>query len=252
MEKHFECTACGKCCQGWLPLTLPEALRHADSFPLAVIWTPVKQGHKAFDITAKLGWMTRSIDKKPLAIRITPMAYIPSAMPCPFLTTENLCRIHLEKPSRCRTMPFFPYVEEQHQAEQLALRPGWACNTSESAPVVYRDKTIVMRDDFDQERADLIQQTAMLKAYAERISAHMPIMAHWLTQASKKPGGGHVVVGFASLLSSLKRVDKTDIAHRQSSILLDFAAKTAPFPQFADYTKNYQQWSLDYKPYLSG
>lgn len=55
------------------------------------------------------------------------------------LTPDDLCGIHAGKPSRCRTMPFFPYTDENDQAANLIPRPGWACDTSNAAPVVYRD-----------------------------------------------------------------------------------------------------------------
>ena len=40
MERRFACTACGKCCFGLLPLTIGDALAHADKFPLVVICHP--------------------------------------------------------------------------------------------------------------------------------------------------------------------------------------------------------------------
>lgn len=48
MEHHFRCTACGKCCYGQLPLTLADAFAHAERFPLALIWTPLREGSKDY------------------------------------------------------------------------------------------------------------------------------------------------------------------------------------------------------------
>ncbi|HJO97695.1 MAG TPA: YkgJ family cysteine cluster protein, partial [Rhodospirillales bacterium] len=55
MDRRFSCTACGKCCYGLVPLTIDDALAHADKYPLVVIWTPVRQGGRSFRITADLG-----------------------------------------------------------------------------------------------------------------------------------------------------------------------------------------------------
>jgi uncharacterized protein YchJ len=48
-----------------------------------------------------------------------------------------------EKPSRCKTMPFYPYREEKNQAEFLKPREGWECDVSEAAPIVYAGREIV-------------------------------------------------------------------------------------------------------------
>jgi hypothetical protein len=53
MERRFSCTARGKCCHGLLPLTIGDALAHADTFPLVVMWTPVRQGGRSFGVTAE-------------------------------------------------------------------------------------------------------------------------------------------------------------------------------------------------------
>lgn len=245
MERRFRCTACGKCCYGWLPLTLKDALAHAGRFPLAVVWTPVKQASKAFDITAKLGLTVRLRDKKPVAIRIVPTAYVPPSMACPALTSENLCGIQADKPLRCRTMPFFPYVEEANQSEQLIPRAGWTCDTSVAAPVVYREKSIVDRADFVRERAELVQQAPVLRSYAEKLMTFMPAMGDHLMEAAKKPGGGHVAVSFASLLRHLKDVDKEAVAQQQRPVLAEFEAKVVGHPALAEYLSNYRGWASE-------
>lgn len=176
MERRFRCTACGKCCVGWLPLTVNDALAHAGRFPLAVVWTPVRPASKAFDAAARLGLTVRTRDRKRLAVRIAPTAYIPPSMACPELTADNLCGIQDDKPSRCRSMPFLPYRAETDQADLLVPRPGWACDTSPEAPVVYRDKAILDRRDFDREHDDLVAQAAVLRAYGEALMASVPGM----------------------------------------------------------------------------
>lgn len=242
MERHFLCTACGKCCYGWLPLTLSDALAHVARFPLAVVWTPVRQASKAFDITAQLGLTVRTRDRKRLAVRIMPTACIPPVMPCPALTADNLCGIHEHKPSRCRTMPLFPYVDEAQQAEQLLPRPGWACDTSVAAPVVYRNRTVVDRRDFDTERQALLDQAPVLRAYGEWLMAMVPGMIDNLSRAALKPGGGYVVMSFATLLRRLGDVDKEAVAQAQIAILRDYGAKVAADSALTDYGRNYQDW----------
>ena len=47
MERRFHC---GQCCKGWLPLTLYDALSHTGRFPLAVIFSPLRQVASLFDM----------------------------------------------------------------------------------------------------------------------------------------------------------------------------------------------------------
>ncbi len=245
MERHFQCTACGKCCFGWLPLTVKDALAHAGRFPLAVVWTPVKPASKAFDVTAKFGITVRTRDKKQLAVRIVPTGYIPPSMPCPALTSDNLCGIHADKPSRCRTMPFFPYREESDQADLLVPRAGWDCDTSLAAPAVYRDKMVVDRVDFEHERDELGNQAPVLRAYGEWLMGSVPSMLDNLTRATMKPGGGHVVVSFASLLRQIEGVDKGAIVESQLPVLADFMTRTADQPKLTEYHRNYDDWAWE-------
>jgi Fe-S-cluster containining protein len=227
MERRFACTACGKCCCGRLPLTLDDALAHAGRFPLAMLWTVVRPGAKSFALTARLGTTAKLAKRKPVAVQITPISYLPPTMACPALAADGLCSIHAEKPLRCRTMPFYPYREEWDQADLLAPRPGWLCDTSAAAPVVYRNNEIVVRDDFDRERQALVEQAPVLRAYADRLLAMAPNVAAALEQAANKPRGGYVVLGFSAVLSRLDHVEAAAFARRQAPVLRDLAARTA-------------------------
>jgi Fe-S-cluster containining protein len=245
MERRFQCTACGKCCFGWLPLTLEDAIGWAGRSPLAVVWTPVKPASKAYELTAKFGITVRSRDKKSLAVRIVPTSYIPPSLPCPELGSDNLCQIQTNKPSRCRTMPFFPYREESDQADLLVPRAGWLCDVSAAAPVVYRDKAILEHEDFDRERSEIIKQTPILRAYGEWVLKTAPAMLDDLAKAAMKPGGGHVVVSFASLLRRLSDVDKISIAQAQLAMLAKYKEKIAGNPAMAEYQRNYGDWAWE-------
>ena len=235
MERRFACTACGKCCHGVLPLTVEEALAQAGRFPLGVAWQPMRKGHKAFDIGARLGTVIRLRDKREVALRVLPVAHLPPATACPALAEDGLCTIHEAKPLRCRAMPFFAARDEADQAELLIPRAGWACDTSETAPVVYRDKAILDRADFDAERRALLAQAPVIKAYADKLLATSPALAEGLGKAVSK--GGEVVVGFASLLRALPDVDMGAIARAQVPVLADFAERSA-----GEHRQRYQDW----------
>ncbi len=239
MERHFHCTACGKCCIGWLPLSLDDAIANAGRFPLAMIWTTVRQGAKSFALTAELGTTVKFRNRKQIAVQIAPTAYIPPSFPCPALVPDGLCGIHADKSSRCRTMPFSPYREEKDQADLLVPKPGWLCDTSAGAPVVYRDKEVVAREDFDRERRALMDQAATLRGYADRLMAN-PDVAAAIEKAAMKPRGGYAVLNFSAILPRLEQVDAADFSRRQLPVLTEFADRTAGISELADYHRYYR------------
>lgn len=245
MEKHFQCTACGKCCFGQIPLTCKDAFTHAARFPLCFVWTPLRQGSKDYAQVATLGTTVKLPDGKELAVLIVPTAYIPSAFSCPALGNDNLCSIHENKPSRCKTMPFYPYREERFQAELLTPREGWACNTSTTAPLVFQDNKILFRDDFDYERQDLLEQVPTLKCYAEYMLKYTHSLVSSLIIASNKSKAGHIVTSLSSFLTATRNKDAKHIAEKQLPILNNYAEKTAGDPKLAEFHKNYLNWSKE-------
>ncbi|MDP6804723.1 MAG: YkgJ family cysteine cluster protein [Rhodospirillales bacterium] len=247
MERHFSCTACGKCCYGLLPLTIDDALAHADKFPLVVIWTPVRQGGRSFRVTADLGITIELKKRKLAAVRIAPTAYIPPTFSCPELTDEGLCAIHAAKPQRCRTMPFSAYRDEKDQDDLMIPRSGWVCDTSDEAPVVYRDKRIIGREDFAGEREQLVRDAAILKPYAEWLLDSVPSLRMELQKLAMKPGGGRVVVAFSTLIPRLPKVDIYAFAEKQLPVMQDFAQRTARDPALADYHRRYVDCAAEWE-----
>ncbi len=239
MERRFHCTACGKCCNGILPLTLNDAFAHAGRFPLAMLWTTVRQGAKSFALTSRLGTTIQLGKRKRIAVQITPISYLPPSLSCPELAPDGLCSIHADKPSRCRTMPFTPFREEWDQADLLIPRTGWECDTSAAAPVVYRDKEIVHREDFDFERRELVEQASTLRAYADALLAKAPNVAATLDTMAKKPGGGHMVLNFTAIVSRLPQFDMATFARQQIPVLTEFAQKTAGISEMAEFHQYY-------------
>ena len=239
MERRFHCTACGKCCFGWLPLSLDDAIANAGRFPLAMIWTTLGQGAKSFALTAELGTTVELRNRKRIALQIAPTAYIPPAFPCPALAPDGLCGIHADRPPRCRTMPFSPYREENDQADLLVPKPGWLCDTTAGAPVVYRDGKVVSREDFDRERRALVDQAATLRVYADRLVTN-PEVAAAVEKAAKNPRGGYVVLNFSAILPRLQQVDAAAFSRLQLPVLTEFADRTAGIAELADYHRYYR------------
>lgn len=253
MDHRFLCTVCGKCCYGWLPLTLDDAVTNAERFPLAMIWTPIRQGTKAFDMAERLGMSVSVGKKKRIAVRLSPASYVPSALACPALDDDGLhCTIHATKPLRCRTMPFYPYRAEEDQHGFLNPRKGWDCNISQTAPVVYSGKRIVDRFDFDTERAALEADAPILRNYAERLMATSPNVAAALEQAASKQHGGTVTLNFTAIVPRLKTIDIKDFARKQLPVLEAFAKRTVGNADFKDYHKFYSDAAAGMGRFLAG
>ena len=252
MERRFSCTACGKCCHGLLPLTIDDALAHADKFPLLVIWTPVRQGGRSYGATADLGITIQLKKRRLAAVQIAPTAYIPPDFPCPELTQEGLCAIHATKPQRCRTMPFSAYRDEADQDDLMIPRPGWACDTSDAAPVVYRDRTIIVRQDFEAERARLVRDRAILKPYAEWLLDSVPTLRMELGKVAMKPSGGRVLLAFSTLIPRLPKVDIYAFAAQQFPVMRAFAERTAGDPGLAAFHKRYVDGAAEWEKVAHG
>jgi Fe-S-cluster containining protein len=241
MDRRFHCTACGKCCYGTLPLTLSDALLHAHRFPLAFVWNAVPQGARAFALATQLGTLVRLPKRGKVAVLVAPVAYLPPALPCPELTPEGRCGIHATKPARCRTMPFFPYREERDQGDLLRPRNGWACDTSEAAPVVYRGNVIVDRGDFDDERTALRAQVPVMRTYAAYALTYLPWVIDHLNVAAGDPNG-RVVTSLSSFLTATRTHDPTELAKQQLPVLADLLDRTAGSPDLASYHQHYSGW----------
>jgi hypothetical protein len=141
-------------------------------------------------------------------------------------------------------MPFYAYRDEADQAELLIPRKEWTCDTSEAAPIVYHDKHIVERNDFDLERKELLEQAAMMSAYAEYVIKYMPWVVDSLAAIAQKPGG-NVVTSLSSFLTAIKQFDVAAIAAQQLPLLNAYADKTASDPDLADYHRNYSGWARE-------
>ncbi len=244
-ELRFGCCACGACCYGRVPLTLDDAFANADRFPLAMVWTPVRQASRSFDLTLRLGLPLKLRDRKMVAVLIAPMAYIPSSLPCPALSEDNLCTIHDHKPLRCRTMPFYPYREERDQLDLLVPRKGWMCDVSAAAPAVYRNREIIDRADFAVERSALLGQAPVLRAYAEALLGLDASLLDHLTRAARNPAVGHVILNFSSFLRVNRQHDLVSFAKSQHPVLCEFERRTAGESCLAEYHKYYCAWAAE-------
>lgn len=239
-ERRFLCTACGKCCTGQLPLTLRDALTNAHRFPLAMLWTTVRHGAKSFDVNARLGTVVELGKKKQIAIQVTPISYLPPTAACPALADDGTCSIHTDKPLRCRTMPFYPYRDEEDQADLLVPRNGWLCDTSTAAPVVYRDRKIVDRVDFDRERRELADQAPLIRNYADEVMSNAPNVAAAVQKAAKKRGGGYIVLGITAVLAKLPDFGMADFIRLQRPVLDAFAARTEKVRDAEEFHRYYR------------
>jgi Fe-S-cluster containining protein len=240
MAYRFQCTACGKCCYGQVPLTIADAFRHAERFPLAMVWTPVREASKDFAMVAQLGAVFGLPNRKRLAALIVPTAYLPPTVPCPALGVDKLCSIHADKPLRCRTMPFYPYREEQYQAELLKFPADWACDVSDSAPIVFADKRITVADDFELERQALMAQQPQIQRYAEYMLKYTPRLLDNLSKASLKAKAGQVVTSLSSFLTATRNPDAKHISQQQLPVLEAYSLKTADQTACSEFHQYYQ------------
>ncbi len=231
-------------------MTLKDALTFVGIFPLCLVWTPVQKGSKDFKMAKMLGATLPLIKGIEIATYIVPTAFIPSSFPCPALVNEKLCGIHREKPSRCKTMPLYPYREERYQEELLKPHSGWECDISPAAPVLLQGKQILQRQDFDLEKQDLVEQAPILRRYAEYMLKYTPPLATSLSMASNQSKGGQVVTSLSSFITATKHGNAKEIAAKQLPVLLRYADQTSNDAKLLDYYNYYTMWSKE-MAYLS-
>lgn len=205
-----------------------------------MVWTPVRQDSKDFAMVEHLGAVFDLPNRKQLAALIVPTAYLPPMFPCPALGDDKLCGIQADKPLRCRTMPFYPYRDEQYQAELLTPQPGWECDITEAAPIVFESKSITIREDFDQERQALEQQHPQIQRYATYMLKYTPKLIDSLVKASLKAKAGQVVTSLSSFLTATRNPNAKDIAQQQVSVLEEYIVKTASQKELVEFLKYYQ------------
>lgn len=248
-EQRFACTACGACCYGMLPLSLEEALKWADVFPLAMSATPIKPGTRGY-AASDVGVSFSTGVKKPVQLIVTPVAFIPPHMACPKLGADNLCSIHEEKPQRCRTMPFYGYKDEDSQRDMLIPRPTWKCDTGPDAPVVYKDRKIVDRTEFRREHQLLTVQARALQSYVDFLGRYDPSFCMRVQIAAKAAVPGRVIIGFVSYLRQNKDLDVVGFARSQHAVLREWLEKTSGDTRASQFTSFYREAMGDLDRYL--
>ncbi len=206
-----------------------------------MVLTPIRQSAKAYKLTAAQGTVLHLAKNKRVAVQISPTSYVPPSFSCPALSADGQCSIHADKPQRCRTMPFSAYREEGDQGALLQAKPGWLCDTSAAAPLVYGDKKVITRTDFDLEARKLKEQAAILRPYADALIAAAPNVAAGLESAARSAKGGTVVLNFTTVLPRLKDVDTAHFARQQVPVLESFAERTKGKPELAGYHQYYLQ-----------
>lgn len=222
----------------------------ADRFPLAMMITPVKPGTRGQSVLEKIGASVVLPPKKRMQLLISPVSFVPSSMPCPQLTPDNLCGIHSSKPIRCRTMPFYAYKDEEFQADLLQPRSGWLCDISDAAPVVYRNQHIVDREDFDTERSALMDQRQAIRRYVDLLLKHSPVMTARVAKAAGTTPIGRVVASFVSYLRYDRNLDLGAFARAQQPVLQDWLERTRGSAKAAEFSNYYREASAELKRYL--
>ena len=149
-------------------------------------------------------------------------------------------------------MPFSAYRDEKDQNDLMIPRSGWVCDTSDQAPVVYRDTSIIDRQDFEVEREQLVRDAAILKPYAEWLLDSVPSLRMELQKIAMKPGGGRVLVAFSTLIPRLPKVDIYAFAEKQVPVMKAFAQRTADNPGLAEFHQRYVDGAAEWEKVARG
>ena len=191
---NFRCIGCGKCCDSAPQLSIAEAIRLADDFPLLASVVSMRSDHNIPGWKGELVEMTRRRSEELGALQTeatssnwqtvkfaTTLSAVaiqpPSTQRCSALQTDGRCGIYDRRPNVCR------YVPAQHLApktnQQLALaifkeKHNQDCDWSPSAPVLLADGTLVnpeMSASFTRAEQDDLRDAALLRALVDAETA---------------------------------------------------------------------------------
>ncbi len=149
-------------------------------------------------------------------------------------------------------MPFSAYRDEKDQDDLMIPRSGWVCDTTHQAPVVYRDKSIIDRQEFEVERAQLVRDAAILKPYAEWLLDSVPSLRMELHKVAMKPAGGQLLVAFSTLIPRLPKVDIFAFAEKQFPVMTAFAERTAGEAGLVDFHQRYVDSAAEWEKVARG
>ncbi len=204
----FSCSGCGKCCHGWLPLTIAETLAFAPVAPVALIWhihrrgSPLTPHYRA----ARKLFPTVALPGGEAVPWIRPAVLVPPDIPCVHLT-GGLCGIHDAKPLRCRTMPFHANLPADAQEAWLKPGPDWPCyNPADGGTPLYDRGRFLdhsYRAAFRAETDALAADARLLRDHVtETVAAGGDGFTRLLARLAATPGG-HLVTPWSRLAAGL-------------------------------------------------
>ncbi|MCB9849012.1 MAG: YkgJ family cysteine cluster protein [Phycisphaeraceae bacterium] len=132
---RFECTGCGECCTG-PPGYVHFSDEEAQAMAARVGLTP-EQFRKAYARKTSMGWSLRE--------RKTPHGY-----DCVFLDRitepgKALCKVYEDRPTQCRTFPWWPEVLASEKSWKLTARQCEGIGRGGFVPIerirIERDRT---------------------------------------------------------------------------------------------------------------
>jgi len=245
MEPRFSCTACGKCCHGWLPLTLKDAVAHAGRFPLAMVWTPVRANARSYELATRLGATVRLPNRKTVAVLIVPTAYLPTAFPCPELREDGLCGIHDDQAVALPHHALLSLPRGEGPGRPADPAQGLAMRHLGGGAGRLQQSRHPRSWDFARERDDLRDQAPVIQRYADYVLKYMPWIVDELAKLAAKPTGGNLVTSLSSFLTATRRPDAVDIAAAQAPLFRAMAERTKDDPALRDYHRNYSGWAKE-------
>ncbi|MEO7277141.1 MAG: YkgJ family cysteine cluster protein [Sphingomicrobium sp.] len=193
-SRRFACTLCGKCCNRAPEVELSEAAGLVDHFVFRLMFrvydqpdfpptgsaneTAVfferKRQLKAF--SARF-WPIKSQERRKARTRylvLSALALDGGTGACPALD-ENRCSIWSDRPLTCRSVPLHYSTPDSalvSRFDAFVTTPGFACDTSDGAPVLIADGAVADAA-ISSARREAIEQTTIEARWKQAIVAQM-------------------------------------------------------------------------------
>jgi Fe-S-cluster containining protein len=148
--RRFSCTACGKCCTRGPEMELGEVTALADRFIVRLLFrlhsVPLQAvSGEAHRHLRHFSAHEEHAGGRALHLTISALPFHAAKDKCPALDGTR-CGLYERRPLACRTVPFHYAIAARALArafDQLVKTPGYLCDTSSAAPVVFRGGKVV-------------------------------------------------------------------------------------------------------------
>lgn len=225
---YFKCNGCGKCCNGYVSLTIDDCFRLQDEFIISLMWRIQPVGVRKVlnytmnddEIDSEYNELKKSFatltnkQGREFFVQIFPVTSDYSKNVCSKLSSDGKCTIYEKRPHICKNIPFQPISPIFLQGEILKeFSQEFDCvvlNKEKEYPLLFKNNIIMddaFKDNFDHNKDVIFSDSLLLSNLMTLVNENHPIVPsmHSLLESE----GGWLETGLVPFALAL-RIHGTD------------------------------------------